>query len=47
MGGGTGGVNLVMPVKKALAEGKKVSVTLGAKNRNQLAKRRQLEDSGS
>jgi len=37
MGGGTGGVNLVMPVKKALAEGKKVSVTLGAKNRNQLA----------
>lgn len=34
--GGIGGAALVMPIKKALAEGKEVSVILGAKNKNQL-----------
>jgi len=37
VGGGIGGAALVAPVKKALAEGKQISVVLGAKNRNQLA----------
>jgi dihydroorotate dehydrogenase (NAD+) catalytic subunit len=37
VGGGIGGAALVMPVKKAIAAGKEVSVFLGAKDKDQLA----------